>query len=85
MKRGELIVTSTGQVQVQLKGVPIKLEVGFSDADGGEIIVPCDPHFHDHLDWEIDQTLLTIRWTVNGLREVEWRAWFFWNDPEISG
>jgi hypothetical protein len=78
MQHGELIIMGTDTAQFALNGVPIKISVEFSDE--GEIIVPCNPHFHDTLTWSIHNNILIVRWQVNGIREIKWKAWFYWND-----
>ena len=76
MQRGELIVSGTGQAQFELTGYPIKINVYYSDS--GEIIVPCNPHYHDKLTWKIVGNILTISWEVAGIREIEYKTWFYW-------
>jgi hypothetical protein len=75
MQSGELIVINVGEAQIELDGLPIKMIVGFSDR--GDIIVPCNPHHFDKLDWEVNHNILIIKWQVNGIREVKWDVWFY--------
>jgi len=75
MQSGELIVLGQDEAQIALNGLPIKIDVGYSD--NGEIIVPCSPHYHDTLEWEIHHNILIIRWHVGGIREIKWNVWFY--------
>ena len=78
MITGNLIVMGTNQVQVELGSKPIRLEVSFSDS--GDIIVPCNPHYSDKLDWTISNGILTINWQVSGVREIKWNVWQYWSE-----
>ena len=78
MKSGELIVSGIGQAQFELDLPPIRISVYFNDA--GEIIVPCNPHYHDKLDWAINGSILTVKWEVAGIREIKYKAYSYWNE-----
>src|SRR6185312_9503944 len=47
---GELLVTGNGEAKIDLKTHPVSVKVFF---DGDPVIVPCNPHHHDHLHWHI--------------------------------
>lgn len=78
MQSGQLIVTNLGEAKIQLNGVPVQMNVTFTD--GGEIFIPCDPHLNDKLDWVINKDILTIKWNVSGIREIKWNIWFYWSE-----
>jgi hypothetical protein len=81
MQSGELIVSATGEAQIQLNGVPVRMDVIFSDQ--GDIIAPCNPHYNDTLDWQINGSILTIKWQVFGIRAVQWNVSFSWADVQF--
>jgi hypothetical protein len=76
MISGELIVMGSNQAQIELSGTPVRINVSFSD--GGDIIVPCNPHYNDSLTWHINGNILTVNWQVSGIRAITWNAWFYW-------
>jgi len=78
MVSGELIVIGNGTAQIQLTGQPIRMSVYFDDE--GEIIVPCNPHYHDTLDWVINGSILTINYQVSGIRAIKWNVGFYWKE-----
>ena len=78
MQKGELIIMGSDSAQFELNGSPIKISVEFSDQ--GEIITPCNPHYHDTLNWTLHNGLLNITWNVSGIREIQFKAWFYWNE-----
>lgn len=81
MISGQLIVMGTDQAQIELGKRPIRIDVVFSDV--GEIIVPCNPHYNDKLDWTISNGILTIKWQVYSIREIKWNIWFFWSELNL--
>jgi hypothetical protein len=78
MASGELIVTGNGAAQIQLIGQPVRMNVYFDDE--GEIIVPCNPHYYDKLDWTISGNVLTINYQVYGVRAIKWDVGFYWKE-----
>ena len=76
MHKGKLIVSGNGEARIELNGFPVKMNVDFSDEE--VIYVPCNPHHFDKLEWEINHHILIIRWVVSNVREIEWRAQFYW-------
>ena len=78
MLSGELIVMGTDLVQIELAHRPVKVDVAFSDR--GNIFVPCNPHYNDQLDWTVSNSILTIKWNVSGIREIQWKIWFYWSE-----
>ena len=85
---GELIVTGSGEVEIELKKNPSSVKVFFDD---DIIVVPCNPHHHDHLHWHVknlhhhhqhdsrhdhcnhnDHYILVISWKVHNVREIKW-------------
>lgn len=80
MQSGELIVTGKDEAKVALHGFPTKVKVSFKDDCD---IIPCNPHHHDDLEWEVHHSVhhhggfvLVIRWHVTSVREIAWTAWF---------
>jgi hypothetical protein len=78
MQEGELIVTGTNGAQILLNGLPVRINVDYSDS--GEILTTCNPQSSDTLEWEISGNLLTIRWKVSGIRVIIYKASFLWKD-----
>ena len=80
MQSGELIVTGKDKVHIHLNKFPDKVEVWFKD---DLECVPCNPHHHDWLEWEVHRSnttfshshhILIIKWDVSGMREIKWMA-----------
>lgn len=77
MQSGELIVTGTSQVYLPLKKFPSEVHVKFKhDLD----VAPCNPLDVDELEWEVIEkrsgVALHIKWSVSGVREVVWHAYY---------
>ena len=75
---GDLIVTGTNSIQLQLSGKPIRIAIDFSDSNS--VIVPCNPQSNDILDWTLSGNILTINWQVYSIREVKWTVYMYWNE-----
>jgi hypothetical protein len=80
MQSGELTVTGRDYADIPLHKHPAKVEVKFKDHF---IPVPCNPHHHDELSWELHKTNLhhgeldlRISWSVTGVREIVWRVYY---------
>lgn len=79
MQSGELIVTGKDEAKIVLRSFPIKVKVDFKDECD---IIPCNPHHHDELEWEVRHNhnhtghVLIIKWHVSGVREITWTALF---------
>lgn len=78
MQSGELIVTGKDEAKIVLNGFPLKVRVAFKDDFSA---VPCNPHHHDGLEWEVHRSIfhhsgfvLLIKWHVSSVREIEWFA-----------
>lgn len=74
MQSGELIVTGTDQISINLNGMPAEVKVRFKDE---EQIVPCNPHHLDFLEFEIQSVvgfILLIKWNVTNIREIKWHV-----------
>jgi hypothetical protein len=87
MQSGELLVTGKDSVDIELRDHPDEVEVKFID---DIVIVPCDHHHHDNLQWEVRRLhrtgrqvtkhhrkhfyVLTITWQVTGVRKICWEA-----------
>jgi hypothetical protein len=76
MLSGEMIVMGTKEAHIELTSKPIRLNVEFSDTG---IIIPCDPS-PDILEFSVQNNILTIRWQVSGIREIQYKAWFYWSE-----
>lgn len=51
MQSGELTVVGSGKANIELgKHHPKYIVVRFKD---DHIVIPCNPHHHDHLKWEV--------------------------------
>lgn len=80
MQSGELIITGQDQVEIVLKRKPSDVIVKFKHIHHN--IVPCNPHHHDDLEWEIDRVhrhhhhqevyVLIIKWNTSSVREIVW-------------
>lgn len=79
MQSGELFVTGEDEAIIALTTYPIKVKVDFKDEC---FVVPCNPHHYDELEWEVRHNathtghILVINWSVSGVREIAWTAWF---------
>jgi hypothetical protein len=78
MQQGELIVTGRDKAQISLHKFPSKVEVWFKEELEP---IPCNPHHHDSLEWEVHRTntnhsgyVLVIKWHVSGVREIKWTS-----------
>jgi hypothetical protein len=75
MQSGELIVTGTDQVTIDLNDFPSEVKVHFKDEAQ---IVPCNPHHLDTLEFEVQTTVsgfvLLVKWSVTNVREIKWHV-----------
>jgi len=85
MQSGELLVTGKDSVDIELHDHPDHVDVEFID---DVVVVPCDHHHQDHLEWEVRRVhhvarasvkhhrkhhyVLTIKWHVTGIRKIKW-------------
>ncbi len=76
MQSGEVLITGTNQIDIQLQKFPSEVHVKFKH----EIAVPCNPIEADTLEYEVvtksTGVFLHIAWSVSGLREVVWHAYY---------
>lgn len=47
---GELVISASGEVEIGLKSNPKTVKVTL---DNECVVVPCNPHHHDHLHWHV--------------------------------
>jgi hypothetical protein len=78
MQSGELIVTGKDKATIPLHKFPAEVKVRFKDH---EVVVPCNPHHRDELEWEVHSSnhhqggfVLVISWSVTNVREIVWHA-----------
>jgi hypothetical protein len=71
---GDLTVSHKGELELELKHEPEKVEITFVDEEDCE--VPCNPKVHDKVSWELHQkhhkTFVKIFWNVSGVRKISW-------------
>lgn len=79
MQKGELIVTGSNSITIQLNGFPVDVGVRFKDC--GPEAVPCDPGSVDFLSCDVHTSnavhsgfVLIISWSVSSVREIVWHA-----------
>ncbi len=72
---GQLVVTGTDEVVLQLEKCPCEIRVFFKDEC---VMTPCSPVQMDTLDWELSNDgchwYLTVNWEVSGARVVSWNV-----------
>lgn len=78
---GELFVTASGEVTIELQFHPDDVDIMFKDES---VETPCHhKHHHDKIEWSIQKrfhhehdhvVLLVIRWHVSGARTLVWRV-----------
>jgi hypothetical protein len=87
MHSGELVVTGTDHINIDLSECPDRVVVHFIDKP---VIVPCNPHHRDDLGWHIfkeknihhhhhhytSKRILRITWKVTGTRKIGWKIYF---------
>ncbi len=75
MQQGELIVTGHDQIKLKLKFRPEQISVHFKDH---QVIVPCNHHHHDELEYEVFKIkrtyYLLISWKVSNVRTISWKV-----------
>jgi hypothetical protein len=80
MQSGELTVSGSDHLAIALRGFPTKVDVHFKD---DMLPVPCNPHHHDELEYEVHSSnlvlgkfVLKIKWRVTSVREIVWRVYY---------
>jgi hypothetical protein len=77
---GEIVVSGVGDIEIKLHKSVEYNDVCVDFVDDYSI-VPCNPHHHDHLHWNIVKKhkygkkyeyVLIIYWKVRSIRTIEW-------------
>lgn len=78
MQSGELIVTGTNSITIQINTLPAEVKVHFKDHI---VMTPCNPQNEDSVEYEIHTTntsnskfVLIIKWSVSSVREISWHV-----------